>query len=158
MPLQGQQMETIARECFSGSSMRPSGEHMLAPPVGQLTDRAMEFCRSPQQFLLNLARAEGPAARFRLTDESFAVLSEPAAVYSVLNGSQDDYEKGELYQILREAFGDSLFTIDDGWPEMRALLSPLFSRQRMLALSPIIAELVEHQIERWAQLPAGQPV
>jgi cytochrome P450 len=159
MPSRGQQIETIARGCFAGwQSVRRAGEDLLVPPVEQLPDRALEFCRSPQHFLLNLARAEGPIARFRLTDESFAVLSEPATVCSVLNGSQDDYEKGELYQILRGAFGESVFSMDEGWSEMRAVLVPLFSRQRMLALSPIVTELVEQQIERWVQLPAGQPI
>src|SRR5690349_4148864 len=65
------------------------------PQVEQLPDRALEFCLSPQHFLLNLARAGGPAARFRLTNESFAILSDPDAVHAVFNGSQDEYEKGE---------------------------------------------------------------
>jgi cytochrome P450 len=122
-------------------------------------DLALDFCRSPQHFLLNLARAQGPAARFRLTNEFFAVLSDPEAVYAVLNGSPEDYEKGDLYEILRGAFGESVFTIDGGgWKEMRAVLTPLFSRQRMLALSPIIDELVARQIEKWGHLPADAPV
>jgi cytochrome P450 len=113
----------------------------------RLPDRALDFCRSPQHFLLNLARAEELAARFRLTNDSFAILSDPDAVHAVYNGSQDDYEKGELYDILRGAFGESIFTIDgSGWTGMHAVLKPLFSRQRMLALSLIIAELVTRQI------------
>ena len=157
MPPHGQPKEPIARRCFPDSRPTcPSGDHTLVPPIEQLPDRALEFCRSPQHFLLNLARTEGPVARFRLNDESFAVLSEPAAAYSVLNGSQDDYEKGELYDVIRGEFGGSVFTIDDGWSDMRAGMLPLLSDSGWL--SPTVAKLVKRQIERWVALPAGETV
>lgn len=124
-----------------------------------LADSVFDFCQSPQQFLLERALAGGPVARFRINDESFAVLSDPNGIHAVLNGNLEDFEKGSLVDILRRVFGESVFTIDGPeWTAHRAILMPLFSRQRIRSLAPIVEGLVARQIEKWDRLPDGDGI
>ena len=49
----------------------------LSPSASGIEDAqtdwaSCEFCRAPHSFLLNLARTQGPNARFRLNSESLA--------------------------------------------------------------------------------------
>ena len=118
----------------------------------------MPFCQAPQQFLLDMALRE-PAARFRMNDETFLVLSDPTSVHAVLNGKPDDFEKGAMAEIPRTSWRDGIFTIDgSGWAEQHAMLAPLFARRRIRQLEPFIADRVTRLIETWAALPAGEPV
>lgn len=125
-----------------------------ASSAGLVPDSLMPFCRAPQRFLLDLAQAHGPVAHFRLGDEPFVLLSEPAAVHSVLNGSPAEFEKGELYAIPRTTTADGLLTIDGAqWADQHALLAPLFAARRMRTLSAGIAQRANRLIDAWAQLP-----
>lgn len=135
-----------------------STTNRLAPEL--LPDRALEFCRAPHSFLLNLCRTEGPIARFRLNHETFAVLGDPDAIHAVFNGSMDDFEKGELYDLVEAVFGESVFTIDGPeWTDLHEALTPLFSRNRVNALAPVVCSVVERHIEQWSRLSeAGEPV
>jgi cytochrome P450 len=130
------------------------------PTGGVLPDSVFEFCRAPHSFLLNLARTEGPVARFRLNDESFAVVGEPEAFQAISNGSFDDFEKGELYDIIEACFGQSVFTVDGAvWKGMHDVITPLFSRERIAALAPVVRAVVARHVEQWAQMAAaGMPV
>lgn len=125
-----------------------------------LPDRVFEFCREPQAFLLRMARTEGPVAEFRINDENFAILGEPEALHAVFNGPQDDYEKGELYELIEVAFGRSVFTLDGlDWTTLHNVLTPLFSRARIHGLLPYIQTVVERHLEQWQKLAdAGQPI
>lgn len=58
-----------------------------------LPDSLMAFCEAPQEFLLKTALT-GPAARFRMNDEIFLVLSDPSSIHAVLNGKFDDSTRG----------------------------------------------------------------
>jgi len=124
-----------------------------------LEDSVFDFCRSPQQFLLERALAGGPVARFRINDEPFAVLSDPNGIHAVLNGSLEDFDKGSLVDIPRRVFGESVFTLDGPeWTAHRAVLAPLFSRQRIRRLAPAVEGLVARQIEKWDRLSGGDGI
>lgn len=118
----------------------------------------MAFCQAPQQFLLDMALT-GPDARFRMTDETFLVLSEPASIHAVLNGKLDDFEKGAMIEIPRTQWREGIITVEGGgWTEQHKMLAPSFARRRVRQLEPLIADLVTRQIEKWAALPSGEPV
>lgn len=128
-------------------------------PVGRMTDRVFDFCRSPHRFLLDLALNENPVARFRINDEPFAVVSSPELVHAVATGSLEDFEKGPLYDILRMTFGESVFTADGQvWRDQQAILAPHFSRSRIDSLSGLISDLIDRQLARWEQLPNGTAI
>jgi cytochrome P450 len=123
-----------------------------------LPDSLMRFCRAPQQFLLDMASSE-PAARFRMNDETFLVLSDPTSIHAVLNGKLDFFEKGAMVEIARTSWRDGIITVEGrGWTEQHAMLAPLFARRRMRQLEPFIADLVTRLIGKWAALPDGEPV
>ncbi len=129
----------------------------LLGEVGRgLPDSLFDFCRAPQQFALDLAREQGPVAWFRLTQELFAVLSDPNSVYAVLNGNPDDFEKGDLYELVRAVFGESIFTSDGRrWADLHAVIAPLFSRQRIRMLAGPVAALSAGVADGWGEL-AGE--
>jgi cytochrome P450 len=123
-----------------------------------LADSVMQFSRAPQQFLLDMAFT-GPAARFRMNDETFLVLSDPTSIHAVLNGGFDDFEKGATVEIPRASWRDGIITVEgEGWTEQHAMFAPLFARRRVRQLESFIAQRVMRQIEIWAALPAGEPV
>jgi len=70
---------------LSGSTLQQ--QHPAAAVGMELPDSLMPFCQAPQQFLLDLVQARGPAARFRMNDEQFLVLGDPAWAHAVLNGT-----------------------------------------------------------------------
>lgn len=117
-----------------------------------LADSLMPFCQAPQQFLLQLAQGGAPLARFRLHDEQFVLVCDPDAVYAVLNGSFDDYGKGDLYDIPRSTMGEGLITWEgEDWRDPHAMLAPLFARRRLRELEPLIVGCVQQQLAAWAQ-------
>jgi cytochrome P450 len=145
--------------------------HLPFEPIGTLSpstsgiddklpDSVFEFCRAPQSFLLNLALTQGPNARFRLNNETFAILGDPHAVHAVFTGSMEDFEKGELFDFIEAVFGQSVFTADGPqWKEFHEVLTPLFSRSRIDALAPVVRSVVEHHIEQWTRLSeTGEPI
>ena len=115
-----------------------------------LPDSLMPFCEAPQRFLLAIAQAGAPLSHFRLHDERFTVLCDPDASHAVLNGSFDDFEKGELYDIPRTTMGDGQITSDgDAWRLQHGMLAPLFARRRLRDLEPLISTCVVQLLDRW---------
>ncbi|CAN5726916.1 cytochrome P450 [soil metagenome] len=150
-------MEILGRNDAIGANELRASEDLS--PVAEAPDRAFEFCRSPQRFLLDLALAEGPVAKFRVGAESFAVLSSPEVIHAVLAGSLEGFEKGPLYDLARTAFGDGLFTADgQDWADQQIDLAPLFTRRRISQLAGTAAELIDRQLESWEKLPDGDTI
>ena len=140
-------------------SVTAPARHAAAAARMELPDSLQPFCQAPQQFLLERVLANGPAARFRMNDEQFVVLGDPASVHAVLNGDPADFEKGALSDIPRMTLREGLVTVDgDGWSDQHAMLAPLFARRRMKQLEPVVAEAVLRLVEAWSRLPAGEPV
>jgi cytochrome P450 len=124
----------------------------------ELPDSLMAFAQAPQQFLLDLALS-GSKPRFRINDETFLVLSDPASMHAVLNGKLDDFEKGATVEIPRASWRDGIITVEgDGWVEQHAMFAPMFTRRRVRQLEPLIRERVNSLIETWSDLPPGEPV
>lgn len=143
-------------EAVGPKGLRASDEN---PPPGRASDRVFDFCRSPHRFLLDLALAEGPIARFRINDEPFAVVSSPDLVHAVMAGSLEDFEKGPLYDIPRTTFGESVFTADGQvWRDQQAIVAPYFSRSRIGRLAGLIDDLTDRQLARWERLPDGTAI
>ncbi|CAN7550252.1 cytochrome P450 [Phenylobacterium sp. LjRoot219] len=122
-----------------------------------MPDSLMPFCAAPHQFLLDTALKADP--RFRMGDETFLVLSDPAAVHAVLNGKFDDFEKGAMVEIPRTFLHDGIIMVEvPEWTDQQKMIAPQFAGRRMRQLEPVIADLVTRQIDTWAALPAGEPV
>ncbi|CAM5762753.1 cytochrome P450 [Labrys miyagiensis] len=123
-----------------------------------LPDSVMQFCKAPHQFLLDMA-ISGPAAQFRMNDETFMVLSDPTSIHAVMNGKLEDFEKGALTEIPRVFWRDGILSVEgDEWIEQHSMFAPLFARRRIRRLEPLIAGLVTRLMETWAALPPGEPL
>lgn len=125
-----------------------------------LPDSVFEFCRAPQQFLLDLARTRGPVVPFRVNSERFVTLADPDCIHQVLTGPFDDFEKGELYDLIAAAFGDSIFTVDPPqWQELHQAIAPLFSRARPQSMRSCVGSIANRHMQGWEPLAeTGQPV
>jgi cytochrome P450 len=115
-------------------------------------DAVLDFVRQPQQFLLDLALAEGPIAQFSMNGRPYALVSDPDDVHGVLSGDGDSYAKGALYEIPRVFGGDGVFTAEgDDWMAQRAAIHSFFSRSRVQALNGLIATAGARLLARWEE-------
>ncbi|MGE3277352.1 MAG: cytochrome P450 [Vicinamibacterales bacterium] len=113
----------------------------------------MPFCRAPQQFLLDLARAGRPVEAYRLDTDRFASVSHPDLAHAVLHGSQDDFEKGPLYDVIRPVFGNGILTAErEDWRGQHAAVAPMFARHRIRRLADSAMVLAARQVQRWDTL------
>lgn len=125
----------------------------------QTDESVFQFCRSPQSFLLNLAISQGRIAKFNMNGKVFAILSDPELVDAVLKGSMRDFEKGEFYDMIRPAFGESIFVSDrEDWIGLRSIVGPLFSNRRINLLAGVISYFVDQVIRDWESLEGGDSI
>jgi cytochrome P450 len=97
--------------------------------------------RSPLNFFLELRREFGDAARFRIFNERFLNLNEPAMIGEVLVTKQDSFRKGRALEGARLFLGDSLL-VSEGTEHtrQRRLIQPAFHRGRIAGYAKVMAE------------------
>jgi cytochrome P450 len=97
--------------------------------------------RSPLTFFLELRREFGPVARFRIFNERFLLINEPALVNEVLVTKQDSFRKGRALEGARDFLGDSLL-VSEGTEHtrQRRLIQPAFHRGRIAGYAQVMAE------------------
>jgi cytochrome P450 len=95
-----------------------------------------------------------------LNTELFAVLGDADAIHAVFNGSMEDFEKGELYDLIEAVFGESIFTADGpAWTALHEAVAPLFSSSWAKAMAPVVDSVIQRQIERWTgRMETGDPI
>jgi cytochrome P450 len=96
---------------------------------------------SPLDFFAELHREFGPAARFRLFNERFLLLCDPALINEVLVTKQDSFRKGRALEGARDFLGDSLL-VSEGTEHLRQrrLIQPAFHRGRIAGYARVMAE------------------
>jgi cytochrome P450 len=96
---------------------------------------------SPLTFFLDLRREFGAAARFRIFNERFLLLNDPAMVAEVLVTKQDSFRKGRALEGARDFLGDSLLVSEgDEHTRQRRLIQPAFHRGRIAGYAQVMAE------------------
>jgi cytochrome P450 len=97
--------------------------------------------RSPLTFFLVLQRELGGAVRFRLFNERFLLLSDPALVNEVLVTKQALFRKGRALEGARDFLGDSLLVSEGAdHARQRKLIQPAFHRGRIAGYARVMAE------------------
>jgi cytochrome P450 len=97
--------------------------------------------KSPLNFFLELRRDFGDAARFRIFNERFLLLNDPALVQEVLVTKQDSFRKGRALEGARDFLGDSLLVSEGaGHTRQRRLIQPAFHRGRIAGYARVMAE------------------
>ena len=101
--------------------------------------------RSPLTFFLDLKRDFGPVARFRIFNERFLLLNEPALVNEVLVTKQEFFRKGRALEGARDFLGDSLLVSEGAeHTRQRRLIQPAFHRGRIAGYAQVMAEKAAH--------------
>ncbi|MES2522488.1 MAG: cytochrome P450 [Gemmatimonadota bacterium] len=118
--------------------------------MSAIEDCLVPFCKGPHQFLLDRARTHGPVALYRLNDEVFASVSDPAIAHFVLQSGMDDFEKGPILDVVRAIFGYGIFSADrDDWTMQAKAIAPMFARHRLRQLGDMIHAHTDRQLDRW---------
>jgi cytochrome P450 len=83
-------------------------------------------------------------------------IADPAAVREIFTGDPSVFHAGEAYTLMEPTGGrNSLFLLDeDRHLRMRKLLLMPLHGDRLKRWGPVIAELIEREVERW---PIGRP-
>lgn len=105
--------------------------------------------RDPLALYAALARREGPVARLRLGPRTLLLLSGAEVIGDVLMNDLDGFEKGAGNAALRPLVGEGLFLAEgEAWRHKRAALRPLFTREHVDALAPVIDDEVSRLLAR----------
>jgi cytochrome P450 len=134
----------------------PSGPPVY--PSLDLPDRVFDFCRSPQNFLLETARS-GPIVLYRLNSEIFAVTGDPDILHRILNTPGEDFHRGDFAELLEVVSGKNILTaFGPEWSALRTLFAPLFTPRRIDAMWSSVQDVIARHMDRWAVCAgAGEP-
>lgn len=116
------------------------------------------FWTRPTVGLERLRARYGRRFTSRLTGQPpFVVLSDPADAKAVLTAAPDVLHPGEGARILEPVVGPRSVILLDGAPhlEQRKLLLPAFHGDRIQALTGLMEDLTERELESW---PEDEPV
>ena len=101
--------------------------------------------KSPLGFFVELQRECGDAARFRLFNERFLLISDPVMVNEVLVSKQECFRKGKALEGARHFLGDSLLVSEGAeHTRQRRLIQPAFHRGRIAGYAKVMAEKAAH--------------
>ena len=116
--------------------------------------------RDPTGVFLNAAHRFGDVAYFRIASRRGYLITNPSDIRHVLQDNARNYHKSPLYQKLRTSIGNGLLTSEDEfWLRQRRIAQPAFHRQRIEALTGMMADAARGTADRWHSIAArGQPV
>ncbi len=81
--------------------------------------------------------------------QNFVVLNHPDYVRYVLLDNHKNYAKSISYDILRIFLGNGLLTSEgDFWKQQRKLISPAFHHKKLMAVTDLMIERIEHFAEK----------
>lgn len=140
------------------SSQTAAPVRPLTDPASDLPDRAFDFCRSPQSFLLQTAQS-GRIVPYRLNSEIFAVSGDPDVIHRILNMPGEDFHRGDFPELLRAISGNNILTtFGPEWSALRTLLAPLFAPRRIDAMWTSVQGVIARHLDQWATYArTGEP-
>lgn len=113
------------------------------------------------QFLVDLQRKYGDVVRIRLGPAEGIAIFHPDAIKRIMQDNQGNYSKDTLaFNSMKPIFGNGLITSDgDFWLRQRRLMQPAFHRDRINALSSMIAQQTQMALDALeSSTKNGQPV
>ncbi|WP_437872441.1 cytochrome P450 [Sorangium sp. So ce363] len=114
----------------------------------------------PYERWTSIRREHGDVARYRYALSDSYFISSAEGVKRVLLDNASNYTKEHAsFAMLRRLFGDGLFTSEGSfWRRQRRLAQPAFHRQRIAAMSKLMAAAAVEAAERWEAEAAGARV
>jgi cytochrome P450 len=133
----------------------------IAPgPQGQfLVGSALEFKKSPLDFLLKLTQTYGDIVRFKLGPKTAFLLTHPDFAQRVLLEQPDHYPKGGVWEIMRQVSGNGLIASEGAyWRKQRQRVQPAFSHDRMGSYVTVMTQTIHEMLDLWQDYAqTGQP-
>jgi cytochrome P450 len=81
------------------------------------------------------------------------VVTHPRHVEHVLVHNHKNYWKGTIFGRAKILFGDGLVLSEgDYWRQQRQLIQPTFTHTRLAPIVPIITQVVQRKVDKWAEL------
>lgn len=125
-----------------------------APLLGSLPRLLLD----PLGFTHRALRERGDLVHVRLGLGDVYLVGHPQLAQHVLRDRSDNYDRGGMLRPLRQLLGDGLLATEgDYWRAQRRLLQPLFSRQRLAELVPLMGDAVAGSLTEWPQRAEGAP-
>ncbi|NDJ35195.1 MAG: cytochrome P450 [Chloroflexi bacterium] len=112
------------------------------------------------EFLMKHWKEHGDVFSFRLGPQKAYIAVHPDDVKKALLNSDGNWVRGQGYDRLRTALGDSLITGDgESWRRRRRLMQPAFRPDAVASYSAIIVDVIRETSRRWDDLAeTGEPV
>lgn len=118
-----------------------------------------EFPRDRRGFLTKVARQYGDVAKFSIANLKFYEVVHPDGVQHVLEDNQQNYERGKMFDPIRNLIGNGLLLSDGAfWRRQRGLMEPAYHLQHITHFGETITQDAIALARRWQTYAAqGQP-
>jgi cytochrome P450 len=116
---------------------------------------------NPLHAMLDVVRRHGDVACVDVGFEKIYLLSHPDHVDHVLRGKADNFLKdGSMWAAAQTLVGNGLGTSEGSfWLRQRRMMQPQFHRQKLAAMTSIMAEAAAEGLSRWRPAAAsGRPI
>jgi cytochrome P450 len=119
-----------------------------------------EFQRDPLGLYVRLMHQFGDIVRMRFAHRWSYAVFQPDYVGRILVDNNRNYKRNDFgNNLLKLVTGENLVTSDgEFWRKQRRLMQPAFHRKRIEGFSQMMTAAAADMLERWAQIPAGQPL
>lgn len=127
-------------------------------PLGNLLDLKTE---TRIQDMMKLARQYGPIFELEISGSRLVIVSGFDLVDELCDEQRFDKLLGPALKSARAAAGDGLFTAwtqEPNWHKAHNILLPNFSQQAMQGYMPMMLDIAEQLMEKWARLNPDEPV
>lgn len=129
------------------------------PPGPSFWQGFKAYGRDPAMYMHQLFLDYGEVVCWRGTMTIY-LLNNPDHVRQVLTQAHPEFTKDLYdYRVLKQTLGNGLVTNDGAdWTRQRRLMQPMFHHKIVNAFDTAINGFTATLVDRWQQLPAGQPV
>lgn len=126
-------------------------------PLRELLSHLRRIQQQMPMFLHEVGQKYGDIVLLGEGKFSAYFLNHPEAIAHVLQENYQNYTKNTIqYNQLRKITGYGLLTNDgESWQRNRRLIQPAFSRNKLMALVPLIEEVILPVIQRWSVAADG---
>jgi cytochrome P450 len=130
------------------------------PRVWPLLGAAPALRRDPLSFMLDAQRTHGDIVAMPLGLQPAVQITHPDFIRRVLIENSANYGRSPMTDRLKFMLGDGLVTADgEQWARQRRMMQPIFQRDKLDGLIPVMAAAAEDMLARWNSVAqSGTPV
>jgi cytochrome P450 len=116
--------------------------------------------RDPLSFMLDASRTHGDIVAMPLGLQPAVQITHPDLIQRVLIENSANYGRSPMTDRLKFIMGEGLVTADgEQWARQRRMMQPIFQRDKLDGLIPVMAAAAEDMLARWDGLErSGTPI